>query len=426
MIINRDIYLNKLIVRKHNHMVKVVTGMRRSGKSYLLFRLFYEHLIGNGIDDEHIIRLNLEDRLNKSLRNPDAVLEYIYGKISGTGMYYVLLDEIQFVAEFEDVLNSLLNRGNVDVYVTGSNAKFLSKDVITEFRGRGDEVRVHPLSFKEYFSVGNAESREQALLDYMTYGGLPQTTTMLSSEQKEDYLKTLFVHTYITDIKERYRIKNDADLEELIDLLASSIGGLVNPTKLQNTFKTVKRRDVSYDTIKNYLDMLQDAFVVEKAVRYDIKGKRYIDTPTKYYFEDLGLRNARINFRQAEQTHLMENLIYNELRIRGLSVDVGEVVVNTKDENGVSRRKNLEVDFVCNRGFRRCYIQSALALPTPEKMEQECASLRRITDSFQKIVIVGGLAPTYQTDDGILILNIFDFLLDEGSVYKTLGYPELG
>lgn len=416
MIINRDIYLNKLIVRKHNHMVKVVTGMRRSGKSYLLFRLFYEHLISNGIDDEHIIRLNLEDRLNKSLRNPDALLEYIYGKISSTGMYYVLLDEIQFVAEFEDVLNSLLNRDNVDVYVTGSNAKFLSKDVITEFRGRGDEVRVHPLSFKEYFSVGNAVSREQALLDYMTYGGLPQTTTMLSSEQKEDYLKTLFVHTYITDIKERYRIKNDADLEELIDLLASSIGGLVNPTKLQNTFKTVKRRDVSYDTIKNYLDMLQDAFLVEKAVRYDIKGKRYIDTPTKYYFEDLGLRNARINFRQAEQTHLMENLIYNELRIRGLSVDVGEVVVNTKDENGVSRRKNLEVDFVCNRGFRRCYIQSALALPIPEKMEQECASLRRITDSFQKIVIVGGLAPTYQTDDGILVLNIFDFLLDEGSV----------
>ena len=416
MIINRDTYLNKLIVRKHNHMVKVVTGMRRSGKSYLLFRLFYGHLISNGIDDEHIIRLNLEDRLNKSLRNPDALLEYIYGKISSTGMYYVLLDEIQFVAEFEDVLNSLLNRDNVDVYVTGSNAKFLSKDVITEFRGRGDEVRVHPLSFKEYFSVCNAASREHALLDYMTYGGLPQTTTMLSSEQKEDYLKTLFVHTYITDIKERYRIKNDADLEELIDLLASSIGGLVNPTKLQNTFKTVKRRDVSYDTIKNYLDMLQDAFLVEKAVRYDIKGKRYIDTPTKYYFEDLGLRNARINFRQAEQTHLMENLIYNELRIRGLSVDVGEVVVNTKDENGVSRRKNLEVDFVCNRGFRRCYIQSALALPTPEKMEQECASLRRITDSFQKIIIVGGLAPTYQTDDGILVLNIFDFLLDEKSV----------
>lgn len=416
MIINRDIYLNKLIVRKHNHMVKVVTGMRRSGKSYLLFRLFYEHLVGNGIDDEHIIRLNLEDRLNKSLRNPDALLEYIYGRISGTDIYYVLLDEIQFVAEFEDVLNSLLNRDNLDVYVTGSNAKFLSKDVITEFRGRGDEVRVHPLSFKEYFSVGNAVSREQALLDYMTYGGLPQTTTMLSSEQKEDYLKTLFVHTYITDIKERYKIKNDADLEELIDLLASSIGGLVNPTRLRNTFKTVKRRDVSYDTIKNYLDMLQDAFVVEKAVRYDIKGKRYIDTPTKYYFEDLGLRNARINFRQTEQTHLMENLIYNELRIRGLSVDVGEVEVNTKDEKGVSHRKSLEVDFVCNRGFRRCYIQSALALPTLEKMEQECASLRRITDSFQKIVIVGGLAPTYQTDDGILVLNIFDFLLDEESV----------
>lgn len=416
MEIKRDIYLNKLITRKHNNMVKVVTGMRRSGKSYLLFRIFYSHLTSNGVNDEHIIRLNLEDRLNKKLRDPDALLEYIYSKTTDSSMYYVMLDEIQFVDEFEDVLNSLLNRGNIDAYVTGSNAKFLSKDVITEFRGRGDEVRVHPLSFKEYLSATDNTPREQALLDYMTYGGLPQTAGMATPEQKEDYLKTLLAHTYITDIKERYRIKNDADLEELIDLLASSIGGLVNPTKLQNTFKTVKRRDISYDTIKNYLDMLQDAFVIEKAVRYDIKGKRYIDTPSKYYFEDLGLRNARINFRQAEQTHLMENLIYNELRIRGLSVDVGEVVVNTKDENGISRRKNLEVDFVCNRGFRRCYIQSALALPTTEKMEQECASLRRISDSFQKIVIVGGLAPTYQTDDGILILNIFDFLLDEKSV----------
>lgn len=417
MEIKRDLYLDKLIVRRHNHMVKVVTGMRRSGKSYLLFHLFYDYLIGQGVEDDKIIRLNLEDRINKNLRNPDALLEYVYARTAASdGMYYVLLDEIQFVDEFEDVLNSLLNRSNIDVYVTGSNAKFLSKDIITEFRGRGDEVRVHPLSFKEYFSVCSTEVREQALLEYMIYGGLPQTTTMKASEQKENYLKTLFEHTYIIDIKERYHIKNDADLEELIDLLASTIGGLVNPTKLQNTFKTVKRRNVSYDTIKNYLDMLQDAFIIEKSVRYDIKGKRYIDTPAKYYFDDLGLRNARLNFRQAEQTHLMENLIYNELRIRGLSVDVGEVVVNTKDENGVSRRKNLEVDFVCNRGFRRCYIQSALALPSAEKLEQECASLRRISDGFQKIVIVGGLAPTYRTDDGILMLNIFDFLLDDGSI----------
>lgn len=416
MEIQREIYLNKLILRKHNGMIKVITGMRRSGKSYLLFHLFYEHLLSEGIKDSHIIKINMEDLRNNALRNPEKLLEYVDKQINDKDNYYILLDEVQFVKDFEDVLNSFLNMENVDVYVTGSNAKFLSKDVITEFRGRGDEVKIHPLSFKEFMSVNTDGNRENALSEYMTYGGLPQTLTMPTAEQKEDYLKSLFTHTYITDIKERYKIRNDADLEEIIDLLASSIGGLINPIKLQSTFKSVKKRDVSYDTIKKYLDMLQDAFIIEKVVRYDIKGKKYIDTPSKYYFEDLGLRNARINFRQGEQTHLMENLIYNELRIRGLSVDVGEVTMNIKDESGISRRKQAEVDFVCNRGFKRYYIQSALALPTQEKIDQEFNSLRRIKDSFQKTVIVGGLAPTYQNDDGILILNVFDFLLNENSL----------
>ena len=413
MEIKRDIYLDKLVSRKHNGMIKVVTGVRRSGKSYLLFRLFRDHLLSAGVDEGHIIRINLEDRLNRELRDPDALLKHVYSLISDNKMHYVLLDEVQMVNEFEDVLCSFLYRENVDVYVTGSNARFLSKDVITEFRGRGDEVKIHPLSFKEFMSVWSGAGNVEALQEYMTYGGLPQTVTMTNDGQKEDYLKSLFTHTYLTDIKERYKIKYDADLEELVDLLASSIGGLVNPVKLQHTFKTVKKREISYDTIKRYLDLLQDAFLIEKAVRYDIKGKRYIDTPSKYYFEDLGLRNARINFRQGEQTHLLENLIYNELRIRGLSVDVGEVTLNVKDENGVSRRKSLEVDFVCNRGFRRYYLQSALSLPSKEKIAQEFNSLKRIKDSFKKFVITGDMSRTYQNDDGIIVLNVFDFLLNE-------------
>ena len=413
MEIKRDIYLDKLVSRKHNGMIKVVTGVRRSGKSYLLFRLFRDHLLSAGVDEGHIIRINLEDRLNRELRDPDALLKHVYNLISDNKMHYVLLDEVQMVNEFEDVLCSFLYRENVDVYVTGSNARFLSKDVITEFRGRGDEVKIHPLSFKEFMSVWSGAGNVEALQEYMTYGGLPQTVTMTDDGQKEDYLKSLFTHTYLTDIKERYKIKYDADLEELVDLLASSIGGLVNPVKLQHTFKTVKKREISYDTIKRYLDLLQDAFLIEKAVRYDIKGKRYIDTPSKYYFEDLGLRNARINFRQGEQTHLLENLIYNELRIRGLSVDVGEVTLNVKDENGVSRRKSLEVDFVCNRGFRRYYLQSALSLPSKEKIAQEFNSLKRIKDSFRKFVITGDMSRTYQNDDGIIVLNVFDFLLNE-------------
>ncbi|GHU93359.1 ATPase [Bacteroidia bacterium] len=416
MKIKRDIHLNKLIARKHNGMIKIITGMRRSGKSYLLFTLFYNYLKREGVDNKHIIKVDLEDRRNKALRNPDELLSYIDTEIVDKRMYYILLDEVQLVEEFEDVLNSFLKIKNVDVYVTGSNAKFLSKDVITEFRGRGDEVKIQPLSFREFMSAYPHNNREKMLLEYMTYGGLPQTVAMKTSAQKENYLKGLFTHTYLKDIKERYNIKHDDDLEELVDVIASSIGGLTNPLKLQNTFKSVKKSSISFDTIKHYLDLLQDAFLLEKSVRYDIKGKKYIDTPAKYYFEDLGLRNARLNFRQTEPTHLIENLLYNELRLRGFSVDVGQVTVNTKNKNGVSQRKQLEIDFVCNRGFKRYYIQSALALPTQEKINQEFNSLLQINDSFQKIVITGGLTPTYQNDNGIIVMNIFDFLMDENSL----------
>ena len=416
IIVNRDIHLQKLIRSKHNGMIKVITGVRRCGKSYLLFNLFYEHLKTSGVDDEHIIKVDLEDRRNKTLCDPDKLLEFIDSRLTDDGQYYVLLDEIQKVDEFEDVLNSYLKLQNVDVYVTGSNSKLLSKDIITEFRARGYEIKVRPLCFREFMSVYQGPSREQALLEYMTYGGLPQTLTMESAEEKEDYLKSLFTSTYIRDIKERYKIVNDADLEELIDVMASSIGGLTNPLKLQNTFKTVKQSSITFDTIKRYLDIMQDAFLIEKSVRYDIKGRKYIDTPAKYYFEDLGLRNARLNFRQIEETHLMENLLYNELRLRGLSVDVGQVVYNYKDEEGKSQRKVLEVDFVCNRGGKRYYIQSALSLPTPEKVEQEQNSLLRIDDNFQKMIIVGGMTPTHINDNGIIIMNIYDFLLNENSL----------
>jgi predicted AAA+ superfamily ATPase len=416
MEIKRDIYLDRLVARKHNGMIKVITGMRRSGKSYLLFTLFYNYLKGEGVDDSHVIKIDLEDRRNKELRYPDKLLAYMDSRLMDSRMYYILLDEVQLVNEFEDVLNSFLKIDNVDVYATGSNAKFLSKDVITAFRGRGDEVKVHPLCFREFMPATPGKNREEALLEYMTYGGLPQTVNMETPGQKEDYLKGLFTHTYLKDIKERYNLKNDSDIEELIDVIASSIGGLTNPLKLQNTFKSVKGSSLSADTIKNYLDLLQDAFLIEKSARYDIKGKKYIDTPAKYYFEDLGLRNARLNFRQTEPTHLMENLLYNELRVRNLSVDVGQIVINAKNENGVSQRKQLEVDFVCNRGFKRYYIQSALALLTQEKIDQEFNSLLRINDSFQKMVIVGGLTPTYQNDNGIIVMNIFDFLLNEDSL----------
>lgn len=416
MEIKRDIYLKKLIAGKHNGMIKVVTGVRRCGKSYLLFNLFGNYLKECGIDERHIIKIDLEDRRNKALRDPDVLLAYIDSQMTDKEMYYILLDEVQHVKEFEDVLNSYLKIDNADVYVTGSNSKFLSKDVITEFRGRGDEIRVHPLCFREFMSVYHGGNRDQAIIEYMTYGGLPQTLLLSESDKKEDYLRKLFESTYLKDIKERNKIRNDADLEELVDVMASAIGSLTNPLKLQNTFRSVKNSSISFETVKGYLDILQDAFLLEKSTRYDIKGKRYIDTPAKYYFEDLGLRNARLNFRQADEGHLMENLLYNELRLRGFAVDVGQVAFHYKDENGRNQRKNLEVDFVCNRGFKRYYIQSAFDMLTKGKVEQELKSLLHINDSFQKMIIVGGLTPTYQNDDGIIIMNIFDFLMDENSL----------
>jgi len=389
--------------------------LRRSGKSYLLFTLFCQYLKEQGIDDSQIIKLDLENIYNERYRKPLPLLEYIGQRVTDTREYFILIDEIQLLDRFEEVLNTLLKNPQLDVYVTGSNARFLSKDVVTTFRGRGDELRIHPLSFSEYMSVKpDAPFLETHLNEYMLLGGLPQTVTMPTEQQKKSYLQQLFSNTYLIDIKERYSIRNDDDLEELIDVMASSIGSLTNPQKIANTFRSEKRSTITRDTVKTYLDYMQDAFLIERAVRYDIKGRKYIDTPAKYYFEDLGLRNVRLNFRQTEHTHLMENLIYNELRMRGYSVDVGQVTQNTKNENGISERKQLEVDFVCNRGQDRIYIQSAYALPSEEKTEQELRSLKQIKDSFQKVVIVGGMQPTFRNDDGILILNIFDFLLNRG------------
>ena len=413
MNIERPIYLQRLIDRRQNGMIKIITGLRRSGKSYLLFTLFCQYLKEQGIDDSQIIMLDLENIYNERYRNPLSLLEYISQRVTDTREYFILIDEIQLLDRFEEVLNTLLKNPQLDVYVTGSNARFLSKDVVTTFRGRGDEIRIHPLSFSEYMSVKpDAPFLETHLNEYMLLGGLPQTVTMPTEQQKKSYLQQLFSNTYLIDIKERYGIRNDDDLEELIDVIASNIGSLTNPQKIANTFRSAKQSTITRDTVKTYLDYMQDAFLMERTVRYDIKGRKYIDTPAKYYFEDLGLRNVRLNFRQTEHTHLMENLIYNELRMRGYSVDVGQVTQNTKNENGISERKQLEVDFVCNRGQDRIYIQSAYALPSEEKTEQELRSLKQIKDSFQKVVIVGGMQPTFRNDDGILILNIFDFLLN--------------
>lgn len=412
MEIKRDIYLDKLISNRHNGMIKIITGVRRCGKSYLLFKLFVDYLKSVGVDDNHIIKLDLEDRRNKKYRNPDTLLEYIDSRLNDSGMHYILLDEVQKVDEFVDVLNSYLKIENADVYVTGSNSRFLSKDVLTEFRGRGNEIKVAPLCFKEFMSVFNG-SREQGLEEYLTFGGMPMLFSFDSDAAKIEYLDGLFAKTYITDIKERYHIKNDDELSELIDIVASSVGGLINPTKLEHTFKSVKNVSISKNTIKSYLEILEDVFLVEKSIRYDIKGKKYIDTPSKYYFSDLGLRNSRLNFRQFEVTHLMENLIYNELRLRGMKVDVGVVTLNGKDDNGVSQRKQLEIDFVCNQGSRRFYIQSAMRLPTEEKREQEVKPLINIKDNFQKFVITEDPIKRHQDENGVIYMNIYDFLLGD-------------
>lgn len=415
MEIKRDLYLNRLIARMHNGMIKVVTGVRRCGKSYLLFNLFYKYLINQGIDDKHIIKIALDDRANKKFRDPDFLCDYIHQTISDNQQYYILLDEVQFVSEFEDVLNSFLHIPNADTYVTGSYARFLSKDVITEFRGRGDEIKMYPLSFSEFLS-GYEGDRIEAFDAYMTYGGLPQVLSIKEPEQKSSYLKNLFEETYIKDIKDRYGIRHDDELEELVNTIASSVGGLTNPTKIANTFESLKKHKISKETVKVYLDYLCDSFLVEKAMRYDVKGRKYINTPVKYYFADCGLRNARLNFRQVEKSHLTENIIYNELRSRGYNVDVGVVTVRTANGRGIREQRQYEVDFVCNLGSKRYYIQSAYKMETEEKEKQEKMSLRNIDDSFKKIIITGEPSLVQRDNDGITTISIYDFLLNDNSL----------
>lgn len=385
--------------------------MRRCGKSYLLFTIFKNYLIKQGVKEDHIIGVNLENRLNKSLRDPDALLQYIDSRLSSDGQYYVMLDEVQMVSEFEDVLNSFLSISNVDVFVTGSNAKFLSKDVITEFRGRGDEIHVRPLTFREVADFRDDYSQE-LIREYMLYGGLPQVVLENDVNKKVSYLEQQMEHTYLRDIKERYEVRQDSDLSELVDIMASCVGGLTNPPKIADTFKSVKHSSISVDTIRLYLEYMEDAFVLERVTRYDIKGRKYIDSPFKYYFEDLGLRNARLGFRQVEPTHMMENMLYNELRAIGMKVDVGQVFTEVKIEDGSRQRKTLEIDFVCNRGYERVYIQSAYAMETEEKRDQELTSLRKLRDGFRRIVIVNGLQPTYMNEEGVYIINLMDFLRD--------------
>lgn len=416
MNIQRPLYLQKLINRRHNGMIKIITGLRRSGKSYLLFQLYKNYLLQQGVLLNHIITIDLEDYNQSTLHQPKNLLKHIDSQINSQDWHYIFIDEVQHLTQFEDVLNTLLKRGNLDVYVTGSNARFLSKDVVTTFRGRGDEIHIHPFSFQEFASAKSDTPYQELLREYMIYGGLPQLCAFATEEQKESYLKALFTETYLKDIRERYNILDDGDMEELIDIIASSIGSMQNPLKLQNTFKSVKQSNITSDTIKRYLDHLQDAFLIEKSLRFDIKGKRYISTPQKYYFEDLGLRNARLNFRQFEPTHLLENMLYNELRIRGFSVDVGQVITHQKDEKGVSQRQTLEVDFVCNRGNKRCYIQSAYSMPSYDKIQQELKSLMHIHDNFIKVIVTADLTPTHYMDNGVLVINLQDFLTKEDSL----------
>ena len=415
MEIRRDIYLNKLISKKHNGLIKVVTGMRRCGKSYLLFNLFKEYLVNEGVNENHIIEIAFDSFENRKYRDPEALFPYLMEKIVDKEMYYVLLDEVQMLDDFESVLNSLGRKKNVDVYVTGSNAKFLSKDIITEFRGRGDEVHMYPLTYSEFMSVYDGDKQE-GWRDYVLFGGIPLVLGFETADQKSDFLKSLFEETYISDITGRNNIRNKAELEELLNILSSAIGSLTNPSKLSATFKSVKNKTISKETIIKYIDYLKDSFLIDSAIRYDIKGKKYINTPSKYYFTDLGLRNARLNFRQVEETHAMENIIFNELKVRGYNVDVGVVVMNEVDKNGKKIRKQLEVDFVCNKGSKRFYIQSAYALPDKEKMEQEQRSLVNTGDGFKKIIITkDAVAPLYN-DEGILVMSVYDFLLNPDSM----------
>lgn len=416
MIFNRLYYINKLIGHKHNKMVKVVTGIRRSGKSFLLFELFYKHLIDNGIAEDHIITIALDDRLNKPLRNPDTCLAHILGLIKDKEMYYVMIDEVQLMDEFVDVLNSLLHIPNVDTYVTGSNSKFLSSDVMTEFRGRGDEIHVNPLSMSEICEAMPDVDWNHLWELYMTYGGLPMTIQFQTEKEKADYLKKLLSETYLKDIKERHNIVNDLELEQLMSIVASGIGSLTNPQKLSNAFLSSGKTKLSAQTIKQYLDYFCEAFLINKSERFDIKGKRYISTPYKFYFTDLGLRNAKLNFRQIEETHLMENAIYNELVMRDFNVDVGVVEIRERDEKNNSVRRQVEVDFVVNQSSKRYYIQSAFALSSIEKAQQETRPLINIPDSFKKIIVVKDDILLRRDQHGIVTMGLKQFLMDWNSL----------
>lgn len=415
MEIKRDRYLNTLISKEHNGLIKVITGMRRCGKSYLLFTFFKKHLLSEGVDEAHIIEIAFDAFENKKFRDPDVLYPYLKEQIKDDAMYYVLLDEVQLLGEFESILNSLIRMKNVDVYVTGSNARFLSKDVITEFRGRGDEVHMYPLNFVEFMSVYQG-TKQDGWNEYMLYGGIPLVLEFSTPDQKIAFLKSLFEETYISDIVGRHNIRNKAELEELLNILSSAIGSLTNPEKLSATFQTVKKKKISNVTIKRYIDYLSDSFLIDSAIRYDVKGKKYIGTPVKYYFTDMGLRNVRLNFRQIEETHSMENIIFNELKMRGFNVDVGVIVQYDTNEKGNGIRKQLEIDFVCNQGSKRYYIQSAYAVPDQAKMEQEQRSLMLTGDFFKRIIISKDTPAPYYNESGVLIMSVYDFLLNENSL----------
>ena len=415
MEIKRDKYLNDIINRMHNGMIKIVTGIRRSGKSYLLFKIFREYLREQGVSDSHIIAIELDQRKNRQYRDPDVILEYIESLMNDEGQYYILLDEVQMLTSFEEVLNSLMHMDNADVYVTGSNSRFLSKDVLTEFRGRGDEIHIYPLTFKEFMQVYDGDMYH-GWSEYVLYGGLPLTATMKTEEQKIRYLTNLFDETYIKDIIERHHIEKTQELEDLINILASGTGSLTNPARITDTFRSVLKSNISVNTVRQYIEYLEDAFIVSKANRYNVKGRKYIGTPLKYYFEDVGLRNARLGFRQNEETHLMENVIYNELKSRGYSVDVGVVEKRGKSEEGKDEKRQLEVDFIANLGSKRYYVQSAFSMSTEEKMRQEKESLLNIGDSFKKIIVVKDVVSVTRDDFGITTMSLYDFLLKENSL----------
>lgn len=415
MEIQRTQYIDLLLNRMHNKMIKVITGMRRSGKSYLLFNLFKKTLIAQGVAQSHIISIELDRYENRAFRDPDVVLEYIHSCIKEEGMYYLLMDEVQMLSDFEEVLNSLMHNDSLDIYVTGSNSKFLSKDVMTQFRGRGDEIHVFPLTFKEFMQVYEGDVYH-GWSEYVVYGGLPLVATMRTDEQKIHYLTNLFTETYLKDIIERYHIDKIQEMDDLLNVLASSVGSLTNPPKIEATFKSTIHSNISMNTIRQYLAYLEDAFLIHKAYRYNVKGRKYIGTPLKYYFEDVGLRNARLGFRQVEETHLMENIIYNELRSRGYSVDVGVVEKRERDERGKEIKKQLEIDFIANLGSNRYYIQSAFSMPTEQKRIQEKASLVKVKDSFKKIILVKDVMKVSHDEDGIVTMSVYDFLLNENSL----------